>query len=135
MGRGIGGCILTIEISFICDTNDAKSPRSPLTPSRMRYRIESLEIASHLPVVRLRERGLLVAEKPSMTVRGVNDVDISPFQCPSRWGQRRRRICSSRMFMDVSVAVSAGPGSGNHKKYSQETRQHDGSRCKGTELC
>lgn len=72
------------------DTNDAKSPRSPLRavayvsdPPRAYRKSEQ-----RVPVVGLGPGRLLVSEKPAMAVRGVDDVEVAPLQRPSRWGQR-----------------------------------------------
>jgi hypothetical protein len=40
-----------------------------------------------LPVIGLRERWLLVAEKPTMSIRGMKDVNVPPLE-RTRWGNQ-----------------------------------------------
>lgn len=62
----------TSAIAFMCVTNDAKSPKSPLQNSEC---VPPEDDWMYVPVIRLRKRELLVTEEPSMTVRRVYDAE------------------------------------------------------------
>ena len=57
----------------------------------------------HTPIVRLRERRLLVSEEPTMAVSGVYDVHIAPNERPGRDGQLRLRVRAPLVFVRVTV--------------------------------
>ena len=48
-------------------------------------------------------------KKPAVTVRGVDDVDVPPYEGTRGSGKRGLRLGASRMFMCV-VTVWASPG-------------------------
>ena len=50
-----------------------------------------------------------MAEKPAMTVRGVNDIHVAPDEWPARWGERGLGESPLRVVVVlVGVVVDVG---------------------------
>jgi len=65
-------------------------------------RDKARELSEVATVIRLRKGGFLVTQKPPMCVRGVKDIDISPFQ---RTRGRRNRSGGRETLVQVSMGV------------------------------
>lgn len=112
----------------MCETNDAKSPKSPLAEMGVNLRAQSR--LADVPVVRLRRGELLVAEQPAVAVSGVDDVHVPPLQ-----RARRGREGHLGELALVHVRVALLPGArerrGAEREESKERRGEHGGRAAG----
>lgn len=80
--------------SHHCTPGQISHSRSPSTGRRC------------APKVRFGERRFLVTEEPSVCVRRVDHVEVTPYKRSGRRGKRRRRVGASRVYVVIAVPVS-----------------------------
>lgn len=90
----------------MCDTKDLKSPKSPLN-YRIRGKVNTFTsyVRKVSPVVRLRGSGFLVSKEPSMTVCGVNEVQVPPDEWSGRYRELRLREQPLCMLVNMVVVL------------------------------
>lgn len=89
-------------------TQNRPSRRYPSKHSQLPlFLTNSTSTSNDSPIVRLRLRELLMSQKPSMGVRRMDDVHVSPDERPRRCGERKRRERS--LSMHVIVSFSGAP--------------------------
>ena len=112
--------IRTRASCFMCVTNDAKSPKSPLAKLH-REQTRPWARLTTIPVVRLGLGKLLVAEQPAVAVGGGDDVHVSPLQ---RARRGREGHLGELALVHVRVALFAGARErgGAEREESEERR-------------
>ena len=79
----------------------------------------------NLPVVGLWPAGFLMAEEPSMRVRGVDHIEVTPDEGTVRWRERKLGIFAfcitvCRTIAGVKLIVGTGNGEPGKRKKTKE---------------